>query len=261
MNYKIKILFILIVSIINNNILISQKTVNVLQVSYIESKFNGDVITSYNLYLDNESSIYEEKVILDKNKVKAEYSEKGTTLKINNRTVETPNFYYRNNNDLFFRIVEYNEELLIKDESYKIDWDTSYEDTKDILGFLCNKATSNFRGNKYEVWYTTDIPSSFGPWKLFGLPGLILKVNTESNVIDIQAVDIQTKNQIDIDEKIKFYESKNYDLALSMDDYFERLQELREAFYKRINSNLPKDVKPFNMKKKCDDCGVKLEYF
>ncbi|MBB4624659.1 GLPGLI family protein [Parabacteroides faecis] len=54
---------------------------------------------------------------------------------------------------------------------------TLYPDTTTILSYICRKATCYFRGRKYEAWYTQEIPRSEGPWKLQGLPGLILKAS------------------------------------------------------------------------------------
>jgi len=47
-------------------------------------------------------------------------------------------------------------------------------DTTTILSYLCYKATCRFKGRDYTVWFTPEIPRSEGPWKLGGLPGLIL---------------------------------------------------------------------------------------
>lgn len=54
------------------------------------------------------------------------------------------------------------------------DWQL-YPDTLSVGGYLCYKATTRLYGRDYLVWYTPEIPISDGPWKLFGLPGLILK--------------------------------------------------------------------------------------
>ncbi|WP_418697287.1 GLPGLI family protein [Bacteroides sp.] len=48
-------------------------------------------------------------------------------------------------------------------------------DTATILSYLCTRAECRFKGREWTAWFTPDIPSSEGPWELFGLPGLILK--------------------------------------------------------------------------------------
>lgn len=52
---------------------------------------------------------------------------------------------------------------------------------KNILGYECLKAECEYRGRKWIVWFTTDIPLSDGPWKLNGLPGLILSAEDSAN--------------------------------------------------------------------------------
>ena len=47
------------------------------------------------------------------------------------------------------------------------------EGSDSICGYLCQKAKGKFRGKTWNVLYAEDIPTTAGPWKLQGLPGLI----------------------------------------------------------------------------------------
>ena len=61
-----------------------------------------------------------------------------------------------------------------------ITWKLS-DDTLTVCGYLCQQATATFRGVEWRVWYTEEIPSSAGPWRLRGLPGLIVKAESEAH--------------------------------------------------------------------------------
>ena len=52
-------------------------------------------------------------------------------------------------------------------------WALSPE-TRPLKGYPCQKATTVFKGRRYEAWFTYAIPLPVGPWKLRGLPGAIL---------------------------------------------------------------------------------------
>ena len=47
------------------------------------------------------------------------------------------------------------------------------EGSDSVCGYLCQKANGKFRGKTWNVLYAEDIPTTAGPWKLQGLPGLI----------------------------------------------------------------------------------------
>ena len=61
-----------------------------------------------------------------------------------------------------------------------IAW-TLTDDTLTVSGYLCQQATCKFRGVEWHVWYTEDIPSSAGPWRLRGLPGFIVEAQSEAH--------------------------------------------------------------------------------
>ncbi|MDE6561578.1 MAG: GLPGLI family protein [Muribaculaceae bacterium] len=53
---------------------------------------------------------------------------------------------------------------------------------KNVLGYDCVQATSDYHGREWTVWFTPDIPIQDGPWKLRGLPGLILEATTGDGI-------------------------------------------------------------------------------
>ncbi|RRJ88030.1 GLPGLI family protein [Paenimyroides tangerinum] len=63
--------------------------------------------------------------------------------------------------------------FVINDSTFNIKWELVNE-TKLIEGFQCNLAKTEIRGRSWEVWYTSEIPIPYGPWKFYGLPGLIV---------------------------------------------------------------------------------------
>ena len=61
-----------------------------------------------------------------------------------------------------------------------ITWKLS-DDTLTVCGYLCQQATATYRGVEWHVWYTEEVPSSAGPWRLRGLPGLIVAAESEAH--------------------------------------------------------------------------------
>lgn len=60
------------------------------------------------------------------------------------------------------------------------EWTILPDSTADIMGYPCQLATTHFKGRQWYAWYTEDIPLDEGPWKLRGLPGLILEAYDSS---------------------------------------------------------------------------------
>jgi len=66
------------------------------------------------------------------------------------------------------------ETYLIDDAMPAIDWKIS-NDTATYGGLHCQKATARFKGRDYTAWFCPDMPLHVGPWKLNGLPGVIVE--------------------------------------------------------------------------------------
>lgn len=61
----------------------------------------------------------------------------------------------------------------------EMDWTIAEDSTTTVLGYECIMAESDYHGRHWKAWFTTEIPMPFGPWKLRGLPGLILKAEAD----------------------------------------------------------------------------------
>ena len=127
---------------------------------------------------------------------------------------------------------------------------------KIVAGYECQQAFTAFGGRTWEAWFTRDIPVSEGPYKFYGLPGLILQVrDTHDNYVfellsvghddkpfDISAVPdspMSAKPAAPLIKKAKFLQAKrNEDLTIfdrfaaigniipsgMQKDYFEKLK-------------------------------------
>ena len=68
---------------------------------------------------------------------------------------------------------------------------TMTDSTREVLGYTCQQATADFRGRHWTAWFATDIPVSDGPWKLSGLPGLILEAYDKGHQYTFTAVGLE----------------------------------------------------------------------
>ncbi|CAD0218964.1 GLPGLI family protein [Chryseobacterium sp. JV274] len=64
-------------------------------------------------------------------------------------------------------------------EDQNPEWKILPEKQK-IGEYNTQKATTNFGGRSWTAWFSTDIPFQDGPYKFYGLPGLIIKIEDKT---------------------------------------------------------------------------------
>ena len=127
--------------------------------------------------------------------------------------------------------ITYREQILrdyfeYKDSLNLFNWKLT-EESKEISGYHCQKATTIFAGRSYIAWYTKEIPMSEGPYKFNGLPGLIVRINDEDNHYKYDLVGAK-KLDVEITSK-----KKNYIVTTKKE-----LSRFKKEFYENIFSKL-----------------------
>ena len=79
------------------------------------------------------------------------------------------------------------------------------EDTLTVGGYLCQKAIGKYAGRTWTAWYSEDLPVGFGPWKLHGLPGMILKAEDADSIFSFVCVGLTQKTA-----PIKYFSKDGY---------------------------------------------------
>ena len=71
---------------------------------------------------------------------------------------------------------------LIEEPLPAINWKIN-SDTATFGGLHCQQATAHFKGRDYIAWFCPDLPFHTGPWKLNGLPGVIVDAHDTKNEV------------------------------------------------------------------------------
>ena len=74
------------------------------------------------------------------------------------------------------------------------NWEIIPDSTTSIIGYKCQLAKASFKGRTWYAWYSEDIPLNEGPWKLYGLPGLVLHAYDQRKQYIFDAMGMATLN-------------------------------------------------------------------
>lgn len=77
----------------------------------------------------------------------------------------------------------------------KPQWQLCPDSSATILGYRCRLATACYKGRVWSAWYAEDISLYVGPWKLCGLPGLILRAYDSRRHYVFDAIGIKTADE------------------------------------------------------------------
>lgn len=121
-------------------------------------------------------------------------------------------------------------DYIYEEDKANIDW-VLKDDTMTVCGYLCYKALALFGGREWTAWYAPEISISDGPWKLYGLPGLILKAEDSTGVHAFNAIAIRHSNR-------PIYLNKNIlQIKTKKEEFIKNKKEFEEDPEKSLSSS------------------------
>ncbi len=231
-------------------------SVEYIQTTHFSKTYSAVFLLNFNAYI---SLYFENKV--QKTATKETKEIKDGRIRINQelaRNNTNSEFYYNDKKHFYYMEIFFDQELMVKDPDLHFKWRLSTE-TKKIGRFLCQKATTHFRGRDYTAWFTPQIPVAFGPWKFRGLSGLILEVYDKDRVLHIVAKNVKLTEKenckIEVD-KSRFKE------AMTIPEFLEKQKELIQEDIMKLASKLPKGATMPVLNEDCEECQAeRIELF
>ena len=140
--------------------------------------------------------------------------------RINELTSNTAEYIYMNYPDGYVTVRSKVMDMPVEfvEEKEQPQWRLT-DEVKVIEGYECHGAEADFRGRRWIAWYTEDIPMNAGPWKLWGLPGLILEAYDTEDHYKYTVTSISSKssgNVVLFDWKKKYKKMSRADYLKSM---------------------------------------------
>lgn len=211
------------------------------------SQDNKQILASYLFINKNSNESYSIKTRIGKTQALSEFyslSSRADTIIESNESVEifvmnsdTTNkkFFISKDSITFIEHIYTNKKfvpVIVAEKKPQFNWQLT-NNSQYVNGFLCNSAYLTFRGRNFNVWYAPEIPVQFGPWKFYGLPGLITKIETDDKTILFQLEKLSYVNEEEIK---KPFLSKR----ISFQDYVKYLQSSLDDFLQKLMTQLPR---------------------
>jgi GLPGLI family protein len=204
------------------------------------NKLNNYLEEKYILSFNDNLSLFTLKEREVSSKIKTDETE--TEITISNKYPDSlaPKYFINsiNNEILYSKPISNDDFKTFKNyninEKLILDW-VIQDDSIIISNIKCQKATLNFRGRNYTAWFSTEHNIPFGPFKFYGLPGLIIQIQDDRkevffslNSINLKQTDVKKNfdkfNKNVFIDLIKFNNIQNKATIDSQDEFQRNLQ-------------------------------------
>ncbi|WDF45976.1 GLPGLI family protein [Chryseobacterium sp. KACC 21268] len=112
------------------------------------------------------------------------------------------------------------------DDNVALNWSITNEKKLDGRGKRLQKAEVFFRGRKWNAFFDAEIPINAGPYKFYGLPGLIVEIYDDRRDYNFKLIGNYKKPRKDIGVPVFRYVEK--DLKVSKARFFQIIDEYKK---------------------------------
>lgn len=113
----------------------------------------------------------------------------------------------------------------ISNDSYKIEEDKKPEwkilpDKQKIGEYNAQKAMTKYGGREWTAWFSTDLPFQDGPYKFYGLPGLIVKIEDKTGshsltLVGNKTIQTTTEKEMNLPQGVQLYGMGGKDIEIN----------------------------------------------
>lgn len=117
----------------------------------------------------------------------------------------------------------------ISSDNYKIEEDQKPEwkilpDKQKIGEYNTQKATTKFGGREWTAWFSTDLPFQDGPYKFYGLPGLIVKIEDitgshSMTLVGNKTIAIAAEKETELPQGVQIYGMGGKDIEINKNQF------------------------------------------
>lgn len=157
--------------------------------------------------------------------------------KLDLTNIPKTNFTYRIIKDPGKKQILFYDKIIRNDFVYEENPDFKWkitEEKKNIGNLKCQAALLSYAGRDYKAWFTNDIPVSDGPYKFYGLPGLIVEITDSRKQYTFEL--LSYKNLAD-KPALWISEKRSNGKKVSKADFYKALKNLQENMVSEISKS------------------------
>jgi len=186
------------------------------------------------------------------------------TIMVRNRDIKTGElslaepktgyrYIYKNNGAHYLHYSEHTpgrrERVFVQETLDQFNWKLTGE-KKTILNYICQQATTTYRGRDYIAYFTTQLSFKVAPWKFHGLPGVMLLVKTTDDKIKMEAKILKIQA---ITEAIANPFIKVKEFIISWDTF-------KELYKKRLKQSIDRNISKLSAIKMSSEDRARLSF-